>query len=116
MMETCFGGLQIELLDRRIWDSRAQLATSIFEVFYNAVRRHSTLGCTSPIDYERLHTTANGGVNPNTSRLENREQVLTARLTPGISDQSQNRRCSDNPKHAYSATGGYPITPVKFTL
>jgi transposase InsO family protein len=31
---------------------------SVFEyldVFYNRVRRHATLGCASPVEYERAH-------------------------------------------------------------
>jgi putative transposase len=60
LMESFFGSLQIELLDRRTWQTRQQLATAIFEwieAFYNPVRRHSSLGYLSPLDYERLHTT-----------------------------------------------------------
>lgn len=51
--------LQLELLDRRIWETRAELARAIFEhteVFYNPRRRHSSLGYHSPIDYETRHT------------------------------------------------------------
>ena len=60
MIESFFGSMQIELLDRRTWTARAELATAIFEyieAFYNPVRRHSALDYRSPIDYERLHTT-----------------------------------------------------------
>ncbi|MGA9493974.1 MAG: IS3 family transposase [Mycobacterium sp.] len=60
MIESFFGSMQIELLDRRSWSTRAELATAIFEyieAFYNPVRRHSALDYRSPIDYERLHTT-----------------------------------------------------------
>ena len=54
--------MQIELLDRRNWTTRAELATAIFEyieAFYNPLRRHSALDYCSPIDYERFHTTTN---------------------------------------------------------
>jgi putative transposase len=50
--------LQIELLDRRTWTTRTELATAIFEyieAFYNPIRRHSARGYLSPIDYEALH-------------------------------------------------------------
>ena len=60
MIESFFGSMQIELLDRRIWSTRAELATAIFEyieAFYNPLRRHSALDYRSPIDYERLHIT-----------------------------------------------------------
>ena len=62
MVESFFGSMQIELLDRRIWTNRAELATAIFEyieAFYNPVRRHSALDYRSPIDYERHHKTTN---------------------------------------------------------
>jgi len=51
--------MQRELLDRTSWDSRAQLASAMFEwieAFYNPRRRHSSLGNLSPADYETLHT------------------------------------------------------------
>lgn len=56
--ESFFGTLQLELLDRRRWDTRKQLAQAIFEyieAFYNRQRRHSTLGYLSPIEYEQRH-------------------------------------------------------------
>jgi hypothetical protein len=52
--ESFFATLQTELLDRRRWSSRRQLAQAIFEwieVFYNALRRHSTLGMLAPLTY-----------------------------------------------------------------
>jgi putative transposase len=61
MIESFFGSMQIELLDRRLWATRAELATAIFEyieAFYNPVRRHSALDYRSPIEYERHQTTS----------------------------------------------------------
>jgi putative transposase len=61
LMESFFGSMQIELLDRRTWPTRAALANGIFEwieAFYNPTRRHSALAYLSPIDYEHLHTAA----------------------------------------------------------
>ena len=61
LVESFFGSMQIELLDRRRWSTRAELASAIFEwieAFYNPTRRHSALDYLSPIDYERHHTTA----------------------------------------------------------
>ena len=60
-MESFFGSMQIELLDRRSWLTQAELATAIFEwieAFYNPVRRHSALDYLSPIQFETLHTAA----------------------------------------------------------
>lgn len=59
LMESFWGSMQIELLDRRAWPTRAELATAMFdwiEAFYNRARRHSVLGYLSPVDYETLHT------------------------------------------------------------
>ncbi|EFQ83224.1 integrase core domain protein [Aeromicrobium marinum DSM 15272] len=59
LMESFFGSMQIELLDRRNWSTRAELANGIFEwieAFYNPTRRHSSLDYLSPIEYETLHT------------------------------------------------------------
>jgi putative transposase len=61
LMESFFGSMQIELLDRRDWRTRAELANAIFEwieAFYNPIRRHSSLGYHSPLEHERLHTAA----------------------------------------------------------
>lgn len=61
LMESFFGSMQIELLDRRTWPTRAELANAIFEwieAFYNPTRRHSALGYRSPVEFERLHTAA----------------------------------------------------------
>jgi putative transposase len=52
--ESFFATLQTELLDRRHWSSRTELAQAIFEwieVFYNQQRRHSTLGMHTPVSY-----------------------------------------------------------------
>ena len=59
MMESFWGTLQLEVLDRRKWATRDSLANAIFEwieCWYNPKRRHSSLGMLSPTEYERLHT------------------------------------------------------------
>ena len=56
--ESFFGTLQLEVLDRRVWSSRDELAAAIFEwieCFYNTQRRHSSVEMLSPIDYETTH-------------------------------------------------------------
>jgi putative transposase len=60
MMESFFGTLQLELLDRRRWQTRAELASAIFEWIegsYNPRRRHSSIDDLSPVDYERRSAT-----------------------------------------------------------
>ena len=59
MMESFWGTLQLEVLDRQSWNTRAELANAIFEwieCWYNPARRHSSIGMLSPVDFEQLHT------------------------------------------------------------
>jgi putative transposase len=61
MIESFWGRMQTELLNRRRWKTRIELANAIFEyleIFHNRQRRHSALGFLTPIEYERLHPTA----------------------------------------------------------
>jgi transposase InsO family protein len=56
VMESFFATLKKELVYQERFVSRAQAHTRLFEyieVFYNRVRRHSTLGQTSPAQFER---------------------------------------------------------------
>ncbi len=55
MMESFWSSMQIELLNRKKWKTRIELANAIFEyieVFYNRRRRHSSLGYQTPTDFE----------------------------------------------------------------
>ncbi|GAA3241621.1 IS3 family transposase [Dactylosporangium siamense] len=57
MMESFWGRMQTELLNRRRWKTRIELANAIFEyleVFHNRQRRHSALGMLAPAEFERL--------------------------------------------------------------
>lgn len=61
MIESFWGRMQTELLNRRRWKTRIELANAIFEyleIFHNRQRRHSALGFLTPIEYERLQPTA----------------------------------------------------------
>jgi transposase InsO family protein len=53
--ESLFATLKKELVHRRSWPTRRELTGEIFEyieAFYNRVRRHSTLGMLSPLQFE----------------------------------------------------------------
>ena len=58
MAESFWSRMQVELLDRKRWKTRVELANAIFEyleIFHNRRRRHSSLGMVSPIEYEIQH-------------------------------------------------------------
>ena len=57
-MESFWARMQVELLDRRRWRTRIELANAIFEyleIFHNRHRRHTALEMRTPIEYERIH-------------------------------------------------------------
>lgn len=52
--------MQVELLNRRRWRTRPELANAIFEyleIFPNRQRHRSALGIRTPVEYEMLHKT-----------------------------------------------------------
>ena len=58
MIESFWSRMQGELLDRKRWRTRVELANAIFEyleVFHNRRRRHSALGMVSPVEFEIRH-------------------------------------------------------------
>jgi putative transposase len=62
MIESFFGTLQRELLDRHQWRTRHELALAIFEwieAWYNPRRRHSSIDDRAPVEHEHLHVTIN---------------------------------------------------------
>jgi transposase InsO family protein len=60
VIESFWGRMQVELLNRQRWRTRIQLANAIFEyleIFHNRQRRHTALGMRTPNEYERIHHT-----------------------------------------------------------
>ena len=60
MIESFWSRMQVELLDRRSWRTRVELANAIFEyleIFHNRQRRHSALGMLTPVEFETRHQT-----------------------------------------------------------
>lgn len=56
LMESFWARMQIELLNRRRWKTRIELANAIFdhlEIFHNRQRRHSSLQMLTPIEFEK---------------------------------------------------------------
>src|SRR5665811_2519918 len=61
VIESFWSRMQVELLDRRHWRTRVELANAIFEyleIFHNRQRRHSALGMLTPIEFETRHQSA----------------------------------------------------------
>lgn len=58
VVEAFWARMQVELLNRRKWRTRLELANSIFEyleIFHNKKRRHSSLGMLSPVAFENQY-------------------------------------------------------------
>ena len=65
VIEAFWGRMQVELLNRKSWKTRIELASAIhdyIELFHNSRRRHSALGMLTPTEYEdryfRTHNAA----------------------------------------------------------
>jgi putative transposase len=61
VIESFWSRMQVELLDRRHWRTRVELANAIFEyleIFHNRQRRHSALGMLTPVEFETRHQSA----------------------------------------------------------
>ena len=60
VIESFWSRMQVELLNRKRWYTRVELATAIFEyleIFHNRQRRHSALGMLTPTDFETRYRT-----------------------------------------------------------
>jgi transposase InsO family protein len=50
--------MQVELLDRKRWNTRLELVNAIFEyleIIHNRQRRHSALGMLTPVEFEAIY-------------------------------------------------------------
>ena len=60
VIESFFGSLKSELIDRRPWPTRRQAIDALadyIEVFYDSQRLHSTLAYRTPAEVEHNHHT-----------------------------------------------------------
>lgn len=58
VIESFWGRMQVELLNRQRWKTRIELANAIFEyleLFHNKKRRHSSLNMLTPDDFEKQY-------------------------------------------------------------
>ena len=55
-MESFFSSMKTERIGRKVYQSRDAARSDVFdyiERFYNTMRRHSTIGYVSPVEFER---------------------------------------------------------------
>jgi putative transposase len=58
MVEAFWARMQVELLNRKRWKTRVELANAIhdyIEIWHNTRRRHSALNMLTPSEYETKH-------------------------------------------------------------
>ncbi|HEY7829793.1 MAG TPA: integrase core domain-containing protein [Solirubrobacteraceae bacterium] len=58
MVQSFWGRMQVELLNRKSWQTRVELAAAIqhyVDNFHNHRRRHSALDMLTPIEYENRY-------------------------------------------------------------
>jgi putative transposase len=58
VIDAFWSRIPVELLDRKRWRTRVELANAIFEyleIFHNRQRRHSALGMLTPVEFETVH-------------------------------------------------------------
>jgi putative transposase len=75
MMEAFWSRMPVELLDRRRWKTRVELANAslaYLEIFHHRQRRHSSLGMLTPIQVENTPTVAG---EPNHPAPRNQEHT-----------------------------------------
>jgi putative transposase len=81
--ESFFATLKKELIRRRSWPTRRELSGEVFEyieTFYNPLRRHSTLGYLSPVDFENSTLVATSA-GLAASRLASPNEKITTTIT-----------------------------------
>jgi Integrase core domain len=68
VIESFWARMQVELLNRRRWKTRVELANAIFEyleIFHNRQRRYSALGMRTPIEHETTPLPNRSGMKAN---------------------------------------------------
>jgi hypothetical protein len=87
MIESFWSRMQVELLDRRRWRTRVELANGIFdylEISHNRRRRHSQLGMLTPIQFETQTPTIVAGES---SKATPRKSGQTIRVVECYEDE-----------------------------
>ncbi len=90
MVESFWGRMQVELLNRKRWKTRLELATAIqhyVENFHNHTRRHSALDMLTPTEYENRYqsTTTAWFQHPESTKPGADQSVRQSASTPKTS-------------------------------
>ena len=94
MIESFWGRMQVELLNRRRWKTRIELATGIHDyiVFHNTRRRHSALGMRSPTEIEAEWGSGNNGAVAGAGFARTAPTILVDEsAATGLSDAREER-------------------------
>jgi putative transposase len=76
VVESFWGRMQVELLNRKRWRTWVELANAVFEYiegFHNRRRRHSAIGWATPLEFEAQHR--NQATTPHQPLRENRGMI-----------------------------------------
>jgi Integrase core domain len=68
VIESFWSRMQVDLLDRKRWRTRVELANAIFEyleIFHNCQRRDSALAMLRPVEFEAVHQPRDIGIKSN---------------------------------------------------
>ncbi len=85
LIESFWSKMHVELLDRRIWRTRVELANAIFEyleIFHNRQRRHSALGMLDPSRVRDSTQDSDSGLKSSHSTPRNPRQPRSS-VKPG---------------------------------
>ncbi len=93
MAESFFATLETELIDRSDWATPAEAKAAVFdyiEVFYNRIRRHSSLGNLSPEQFEERYRSSSGRRGRMTHhRPRNRGNSTSGSVGPSTPDLAE---------------------------
>jgi hypothetical protein len=93
--------MQTELLNRKRWKTRIELANAIFdylEIFHNRQRRHSALGMRTPIEFELLKPIRpTRGLKPSMATPPNTGHINEGRLRGNLAEHAQRLAGRDKP-------------------
>jgi hypothetical protein len=124
-MESFFSSLKTEKTSRKVYRTRTQARADVFdyiERFYNPVRRHSTLGYVSPLEFEKAQKSLGGvygtGSSPSPYRpaeTKIAEKIQICRAARGAEPIKSQQRRVDGCAHQQRHDFGPPMLKPTFS-